>query len=182
MSKNIVVLVGSPRKSGNTEILADAFMKGAVSVGNTVKKLCLWEKKILPCVDCKYCYRNDGQCILQDDMKEVYEELKKADVIVFASPVYFYGFSAQLKGCIDRLHNPIRNDFKIKYAVLLSVCADKGLEVFEPMAATYQAIIKYLGWKDVGQVFIDGVEDKGAIVEHEKLEEAELIGKGLFQI
>lgn len=180
MSKYIVVLVGSPRKNGNTEILADAFIKGAISEGNTVKKICLGEKKISPCVDCKYCYRNDGQCILQDDMDEVYTQMMKADAIVFASPVYFYGFSAQMKSVIDRLHNPVRDKFKIKDAALLSVCADEGQEVFQPMLVTYQAIIKYLDWKDVGQVLIDGVEDKGTIADHENLKEAELLGKRAF--
>lgn len=179
MSKYIVILIGSPRKNGNTEILSDAYIKGAVSAGNTVKKICLGQKKISPCIDCKYCYRNDGKCIIQDDMEEVYEELTKADVIVLASPVYFYGFSAQLKCCIDRMHNPVRNKFKIKHAVLLSVCADEGLEVFEPMLVMYQAIIKYLDWKDFGQILIDGVEDKGTVVEHVKLKEAELLGKRL---
>ncbi len=176
MLKYIVVLVGSPRKNGNTEILADSFINGAVSAGNIVKKICLSEKKISPCIDCKYCYRNEGKCIMQDDMKEIYEELTKADEIVFASPVYFYGFTAQLKCCIDRLHNPVRNNFNIKYAILLSVCADKGQDVFKPMVETYQAIIKYLDWKDIGQVLIDGVEDKGTIVQHEKLKEAERLG------
>ncbi|MGB4658633.1 MAG: flavodoxin family protein [Mobilitalea sp.] len=177
MSDYIVVLVGSSRKNGNTEILADTFIAGAFSSGNKIKKICLSEKKVLPCTDCKYCYRNDGVCILQDDMKNIYKELMKADLIVFASPVYFYGFSAQMKCCIDRLHNPIRKKFNIKYSALLSVCADEGQEVFKPMSDTYQAMIQYLGWKDIGHILIDGIEDKGTIVGHANLKDAEILGK-----
>jgi len=177
MSDYIVVLVGSPRKNGNTEILADSFIKGATSVGNMVKKICLSEMKVLPCKDCGYCDRNEGKCILQDDMKEIYIELTKADLIVFASPVYFYGFSAQIKCCIDRLHNPIRKNFNIKYAALLSVCADDGQEVFKPMLDMYQAMIRYLDWKDIGHVFINGVEKKEKIIGDTNLQDAEILGK-----
>lgn len=180
MLKQIVVLVGSPRENGNTHMLADAFIKGALSAGCKVKKVSICDKKILPCLDCKHCYRNVGQCILKDDMQEIYEELIKADVIVLASPVYFYGFSAQLKSCIDRLHNPIRNTFKIKHAALLAVCADDGKETFVPMAQTYQAIIGYLGWQDIGRILIDRVEEKGAVAGRVGLKEAESLGKSVF--
>ena len=97
MAKNIVVITGSPRKNGNTEILADAFIKGAKSSGNTVAKINSGNLKINGCTDCKYCFTHDGICVQRDGMDEVYPLLRKADMIVFASPVYSMALRHKLK-------------------------------------------------------------------------------------
>ena len=136
MTKNILVLVGSPRHNGNTELLADVFIKGAVEEGNKVTKYVLQGKKILPCIDCQACFKT-GKCILEDDMDEVYELLRTTNILVLASPVYFYGISAQLKALLDRLHNPVRDTFPINSSVLLSVCADTA-EAFIPSIAMFK--------------------------------------------
>lgn len=177
MEKRITLLIGSARKNGNTEILADAFCKGIQEAGNTVHKITLFNRNIKGCLDCKYCYKHEGTCVLKDDMPEVYAALKETDLLVIASPVYFYNFSAQLKAVFDRMHNPIREEFPIKEVVLLSVCADQGMEVFHPLIETYKAINQYLGWEDKGSICVDGVEDKGKIIGHEKLKLAEELGR-----
>ena len=191
MEKRITLLIGSARKNGNTEILADAFCKGVQEAGNTVYKITLFNKNIKGCLDCQYCYKHEGTCVLKDDMQEIYMVLKETDLLVIASPVYFYNFSAQLKAVFDRLHNPIREKFPIKETVLLSVCADQGMEVFHPMIQTYKAIDQYLGWdrktfsdvlknlgwEDKGSICVDEVEDKGKIIGHEKLKLAEELGR-----
>jgi len=176
MAKNILVLVGSPRHNGNTELLADAFIKGAIEDGNTVTKYALQGKKILPCTDCQACYKT-GQCILQDDMNEVYGLLRSTDILVLASPVYFYGISAQLKALLDRLHNPVRDTFPIKASLLLSVCADNDDEAFIPSIAMYKAIGRYLGWEDKGIVTAGYVENKGDIAGRAELNLAYELGK-----
>lgn len=177
MGKKVLVLCGSSRKDGNTERLAQAFIEGARSAGNEVEKIGLCQMNILPCIDCKYCYRHEGQCILKDDMQKIYEELKAAEVLVLASPVYFYNFPSKLKAVIDRLHNPIRDTFRIKETCLLTAYADQGAEVCEPMIKTYKAIADYLGWKNIGIVYADGVEEKGSINGKEALKVAEQLGK-----
>ena len=177
MAKKILVLCGSSRKGGNTDILAQAFIKGAKSSGNEVEKLNLCQMSIQPCIDCKYCYTHEGKCVLKDDMEEVYEKLRETELLVLAAPVYFYNFPSRLKAVIDRLHNPIRETFRIKETCLLTAYADQGAAVCEPMVKTYEAIAAYLNWRNIGIIYADGVEEKGSIVGREELKAAEQLGK-----
>ena len=119
---NIIVLSGSPRKGGNTDLLVDAFVKGAEK-NNNVEVVSVADYKVNPCIGCNSCFDRAGhECFQQDDMQIVYDKLKCADVIVVASPVYFYGVSAQLKAIIDRLHTSVRNDFKVKKLMNQKIC------------------------------------------------------------
>lgn len=100
----IIVLVGSVRKGGNTELLAKAFADGA-GQKHDVELVSVADYSIHPCVGCNGCYTSEGhRCVQRDDMDIIYEKLRQADIVIIASPVYFYGISAQLKGLIDRLH------------------------------------------------------------------------------
>ena len=102
MSKKVLILSGSPRKGGNSDVLCDAFMKGAQEAGNEVEKIFLRSKKIGYCNACYYCKKSGGVCAIKDDMAEILEKMHWADVIVMASPVYFYSIDAQMKTVIDR--------------------------------------------------------------------------------
>lgn len=88
--KKVLVLSSSPRKGGNSDILCDEFILGAKESGNDVEKIFLKDKKINYCVACEYCTKNNGICIQKDDMAEILDKMVKADVIVMATPVYFY--------------------------------------------------------------------------------------------
>ena len=101
MSKNVIVISASPRKGGNSDVLCDEFIKGAKEAGNTVRKIFLKEKKINYCMGCGVC-NSTHKCVQQDDMKEILDSMVDADVIVLATPVYFYTMDAQLKTLIDR--------------------------------------------------------------------------------
>ena len=110
---NILILTGSPRHGGNTDLLAEAFAKGA-STNHCVDIVSVGDYKVNPCMGCNACFKNDANiCCQKDDMQVIYNKLAQADMLVIASPVYFYGLSAQLKAVIDRCHNPIRNTFHI---------------------------------------------------------------------
>ena len=100
----IVVLNGSPRKGGNTEIMTQAFTKGAEKKGHEVVNLPVGTMKIRGCMACEYCFSHNGECAQKDDMTQVYAELKDADMVVFASPIYWFDITAQLKAVIDRLY------------------------------------------------------------------------------
>ena len=102
MRKAVLILSGSPRKGGNSNLLCDEFLRGAREAGNQVEKIFLRSKKIAPCNACYFCKRSGGQCAIQDDMAEVLDKMQAADVIVMASPVYFYSIDAQMKAVIDR--------------------------------------------------------------------------------
>lgn len=102
MSKKVLILSGSPRKSGNSDLLCDEFSRGAQEAGHSVEKIRVAEKKVAPCSACYYCRKSGGACVHQDDMAEVLQKMIDADVLVLASPVYFYSIDAQLKAVIDR--------------------------------------------------------------------------------
>lgn len=102
MSKKVLILSGSPRKGGNSDLLCDEFLRGAVESGNEVEKIRVAAKKIAPCSACYHCRDHGGTCVHSDDMAQVLQKMIDADVIVLASPVYFYSIDAQLKAVIDR--------------------------------------------------------------------------------
>ena len=177
MSK-IAVLIGSPRKNGNTEILANSFISGVDKQKNSIEVIHVIGKKVNGCIACDYCYRDSQHnCVQKDDMQEIYEKLKDADVIVIATPIYFYGISSQLKCIIDRLHNPIRNTFKVKELVLLAVCADTIPTVFDSVQTMYSLILSYFSLKDAGVITVYGVSDKGDILGNPALTEATKLGE-----
>lgn len=135
---NIIVLSGSVRKGGNTELLVQAFVDGAKK-NNNVEVISVADYKVNPCIGCNTCFDREGhECFQKDDMTKVYEKLKMADVLVIASPVYFYGVSAQLKALIDRLHTPMRNEFKIKKLALILVGAAALPELFDARKSLFK--------------------------------------------
>lgn len=101
MSKNVLIISSSPRKGGNSDTLCNRFMEGAVESGHTVEKIFLKDKKINYCTGCGYCFETH-QCSQKDDMSEILDKMIAADVIVMATPVYFYSMCAQMKTFIDR--------------------------------------------------------------------------------
>lgn len=164
MAKRIVLFQASPRKNGNTERLANAFIEGAKESGNTVTKFDVGRMKISGCSDCKYCFSHLGECARKDDMNEIYDALYKADMVVFASPVYWHGMTAQLKAAIDRMNVGTAKPMPIKSAALLVVYGDTDTEAVEPTISHYKAITKYMGWKDSGIITQSNVMDKESCV------------------
>ena len=102
MSKKVLILSGSPRKGGNSDNLCDEFARGAQEAGHEVEKIHVAAKKVAPCSACYYCRDHGGECARKDDMTDILQKMIDADVIVLASPVYFYSIDAQLKAVIDR--------------------------------------------------------------------------------
>ena len=101
--KKVLILEGSPRRNGNSAILSDEFARGAEETGCSLEKIQVAHKKVAGCLGCNACYRNGGVCVQKDDMAEIREKMLAADVIVLASPIYFYSMSAQMKAVIDRM-------------------------------------------------------------------------------
>lgn len=178
MPIDILVLVGSPRKDGNTEKLADAFIEGALKNGNNITKIELRKLKINGCLGCRYCLSHEGKCVQRDDMDKIYPLIDNADMIVFATPVYFYTMSAQIKAVVDRLYAKHNFDYRISKCVLLSVAADDG-DVFEPLIDTYKHTASYLKWENVGIVTVKSVSDKGNIMGRDELLMAEQLGESI---
>lgn len=178
----VLGLQGSPRIKGNTAMLLDAFLREAERAGARTVSLDVARKKISPCLECGTCEKR-GFCPIDDDMQEVYPLLRHADIIVAATPVFFYGVTAQLKALIDRtqalwsrryvlgLRDPGR---KWRQGVSLAVGATKGKNLFEGIDLTMKYFFDAVGANFAGSVGYKQIEGPGDIARHPTaLEDAE---------
>lgn len=175
----IVVLTGSPRRNGNTNHLAGQFIKGAEEAGHEVYRFDCAQRKVSSCIACNRCGMN-GQCIFNDDFEELRPHLVAADMVVFATPMYYFGFSSQLKTVIDRfyaLNGQIKGS--VKRSALLMAYADTAPKEAEPMLSHYHTLLQYLGWKDCGTVVAEGMWPAGAVNGTEYSRQAYKLGRNL---
>ena len=181
--KNILVLTGSPRRNGNSDRMADAFIKGAISVGHEVIKFEASRKDIDGCKACKTCWSKGKPCSFQDDFDELAPLLEAADVIVFSTPLYWFSFSSQIKAAIDKMYaymgKNCKRPLKIKESLLLVCGADEGMKIFDGIIATYREIAHYMKWEDKGVLAVPKVNEKGDIEATDALVKAEEYGKSL---
>ena len=176
---NILILSGSPRKNDNTDLLVEAFSKGA-SEKHHVEVVSVHDFKVNPCMGYNACFTSEGNvCVQKDDMSLIYGKLSNADMLVIASPVYFYGLSAQLKAVIDRCHNPIRDTFHIQKAALILVGAASLPELFDSILTQYQLCLNFFHVEDAGHVLVRGAKEKGGVRGTRALEEAEELGRAV---
>ncbi len=112
-------------------------------------------------------------------MAIIYEKLREADTVVIASPVYFYGISAQLKALTDRLHTPMRNSFPIRRLGLILVGAAELPDLFDPILLQYRMILRFFGLEDIGTVLVSGAKEKGDVLLGEGVKRACELGKQL---
>ena len=177
----ILVLCGSPHKNGTTNALADAFLSGVDRTRHTVEKVQISEKNIAPCLGCEYCKHNEGSCVQKDDMQYLLPAILEADLIVFASPIYYFGFSAQLKCVIDRFY-AVNAQLKLqteKKAILLTAGGGKEEWIPEGIFANYHTMLRYLHWTSLGQICALGCHVKEHLENSVFLEEARKLGAGL---
>ena len=172
----ILVLTGSPRKGGNSATLADHFIKGAKEAGHSIERFDAAFKKVHPCIACNSCGM-DGPCVFKDDFEFVRKHIVDADCVVFATPMYYFGISSQLKAVIDRFYAINGSIHVPKKAVLLMTYANTAASEAVPIKSHYEVLLKYLGWTDAGQVIAPGVWPVGAIDRTKYPEQAYQLGK-----
>ncbi len=176
--KKVAVISTSPRLHSNSDILADAFIKGTKESGNEVVKISLREKDIKFCKGCFACHKAGG-CVIKDDAAEICSIVKEADVVVWATPIYYYSVSGQMKTMIDRLNPLYETDYKFRDVYLLTTAADD-----EP-GTPDRAVAVASGWIDcfperqlAGTLFCGGVNESGEIMRHpDILAQATQMGK-----
>jgi len=176
MSKKVLILSGSPRKGGNSDILCDEFAKGARKAGHTVEKIRVAEKNIGYCRACYAC-RDTGVCAIKDDMADVMQKIIDADVLVLASPVYFYSIDAQLKTLIDRTVARWTEvtDKEFYYIV---TAADGEKEAAETTVACFRGYAECVeGAKEMGIIYGMGVYEKGEVRNSAATSDAYEMGK-----
>lgn len=177
--KKVLILSGSPRKEGNSDILCDEFSRGATEAGNMVEKIRVAEKNIGYCRACYYCRDHRGECVVRDDMAEVLQKMIDADVIVLASPVYFYSVDAQLKALIDRTVARWL-EVKDKEFYYIVTCADEERESAETTLACFRGYADCVeGAVEKGVIYGTGVYEKGSVRSSRALNEAYLAGKNV---
>ena len=176
MAKNILLVHASPRKKGNSDMLADWFERGATEAGNAVTRIAVGQAKIAGCMACEYCFAHDGECVNQDDMQEFYPLLREADVIVYATPMYFYNFPSQLRAFQDRMFCGIAKPFGIKQTALLLCFEDKDITTADAAVGTFRQCASYCKREILGEVIVNGVYEKGAIAGNPGLQEAYQLG------
>lgn len=179
MSKKVLVISTSPRKGGNSETLADEFIRGAREAGNDVEKVTLYDKDIRFCKGCLVC-QNTQRCVIHDDADTVVQNMLPADAIVFATPIYYYGMCGQMKTLLDRANPLFSADYRFRDIYLLAAAAEEDGHTVDGAVTGLQ------GWIDcfekvrlAGTVFAGGVTAVGEIQNHPALKQAYELGKNM---
>ena len=177
MEKKVLIISTSLRKNGNSDMLAQAFARGAEESGNDVEIVSLADKKIAFCRGCFACQKT-GRCIIGDDAVQITEKIAEAEAVVWATPIYYYEMTGQMKTMIDRANALFVKDYKFHDIYMLSTAAE------EDESACERAITGLKGWiacfpksRFAGSVFAGGVTDKGDISGHKALDEAYDLGR-----
>ena len=177
--KRVVVISTSLRRGSNSDKLADKFVEGAAAAGNDVEKVSLTGKDIQFCKGCLACQKL-GKCIIQDDVNDIMAKVVEADVVAWATPIYYYEMSGQMKTLIDRLNAMYPLDYKFRDVYLLTTAAEDEEETPK------RAEAGLTGWIDcypksrlAGTLFCGGVNDPNEIEGNVKLQEAFELGKSI---
>jgi multimeric flavodoxin WrbA len=175
----ITALMGSPRRTGNTDLLVDQVLKGAESRGYSGEKIYLYDYHISPCLDCRGCKKGNFSCTLEDGMLEIYSRLSDADVIVFGTPVYWYGPTGKMKLLIDRLRPFIASKkLQRKRGILVSP-SEEGASCCGPMVEMFRMSFGYLGMELAGSLLAKAYERGEIRAQPEELRRAWELGASL---
>lgn len=179
MSKKVLVISTSPRKGGNSETLADKFIRGAREAGNDVEKVTLYDKDIRFCKGCLVC-QSTQRYVIHDDADTIVQNMLTADAIVFATPIYYYGMCGQMKTLLDRANPLFPTDYRFRDIYLLAAAAEEDGHTVDGAVTGLQ------GWIDcfekarlAGTVFAGGVTAVGEIQNHPALKQAYELGRNM---
>ncbi|MBN1786237.1 MAG: flavodoxin family protein [Candidatus Methanofastidiosa archaeon] len=164
----VVAIIGSPRKRGNTDILVGSILEGANSQGHNIEKHYLYDLDIGPCIDCRKCQADGHECYAKDDMEGIYCSLRAADVIIFGTPLYWYGASAPMKAFIDRLRPFVSSrGLEGKKAVVV-IPSEEGADACSHLMGMFKLSFRYLGIELLDSILAKAYE-KGEVAEQKDL-------------
>ena len=175
----ITVLFGSPNRHGSTSILVENFVRGATEAGHECEVLDVCHMNIHPCTGCVAC-DYEGPCVQKDDVEQIRAKLVASEMVVFATPLYYYGMSAQLKIVVDRFcaYNSSLNSKHLKSA-LLTVAWNADDWTFEALEAHYKTLVRYINFEDKGMILGYGCGSPAMTQRSRYPEEAYKLGRGL---
>jgi multimeric flavodoxin WrbA len=179
MSEKITVLMGSPNRNGSTGILVESFVQGAEASGHDCEIIDVCHGNIHPCTGCVRC-GYEGLCVQKDDVEMIRQKLLRSDMVVFATPLYYYGMTAQLKTVVDRFcaYNSSLNRRHLKSA-LLTVAWNADDWTFDALEAHYKTLVRYINLEDKGMVLGYGCGSPSMTKRSKYPEEAYRLGKRL---
>jgi len=193
MKIKVLGIAGSPRRGGNTDLLLDEALRGAKEAGAEVEKIYARDYKITPCIECNSCFKQ-GECIIKDEMHQIYPKLLEADRIIFASPIFFMGITGWAKALIDRCQALWAKKYILKEplveperksqrkGIFISVGGTKGKSLFEGATRTIKTFFDAIDVTYSGELFYRSIDDKGEIKEHPTaLQEAYEAGRKLVK-
>ncbi len=179
--KKALILMGSGRKGGNTDLLSESFADGVRKEGHTVEKIYLLDKRIGPCLGCGNCQQEGASCVQKDDMLEIYEKILAADAIVLASPIYYDSWTGLMKLVLDRT-TALEKSMKDKQFYLLSACGsgnEEGVATMKDCFEKYVGSFAAMGNRTWGSVFGFGTDGAGDIKGTSALKAALEMGKSI---
>lgn len=178
MSKTILVLTGSPRAGGNSDQLADAFIRGAMSAGKGILRFDAGRKEIGPCQGCQTCANGNGACAAPDDYAELAGYLHQADAVAIFTPLYWYNWPAPLKAAIDKFFAFYCSgtQTRVKESILV-VCGESAkVEDYDCIVKTYEHTAELMHWENKGHIVVPGVGEAGAVQNTPAIAGMEKIG------
>lgn len=175
----IIVLFGSPNRKGSTNILVEEFKRGAEEAGHMVEVIDVCHADIHPCIGCVAC-GYEGPCVQKDDVEMIRHKLLASDMVVFATPLYYYGMSAQLKTVVDRFcaYNSSLNGRNLRSA-LLTVAWNADDWTFEALITHYKTLVRYINFDDKGMILGYGCGSPSMTQRSRYLKDAYSLGKSL---
>ena len=176
----IVVITGSPHKAGTTALLADSFIEGAKAAGHEIVRFDAASERVHPCIGCDVCQKTGDGCVYKDSMEKLNPELLSADLIALVSPLYYFGFTAQIKNVLDRFYanNAAILEQRFK-AVLITAGADNEAWVMDAINAHFDAMCRYTNWQACGRVLALGAATREDVQNSEYPELARRLGASL---
>lgn len=166
MSKNVLIISASPRKGGNSEILCDKFIEGLKESNHNIEQVFLRDKKINFCYACEVCTKNGGHCFQKDDVNEIMEKMSKSNVIVMATPVYYFTMNGQMKTLIDRSISALQN-LKNKEFYFIITGSSPNKEDMKLTVDTFRGFT----------ICLEGAVEKGIIYGTDALEKGDILNK-----
>lgn len=177
---NVLVVTGSPREGGNSEILADAFCEGACAAGHAIRRIDAGRARIEACRACYSCIENGGTCCVDDDMQRFYCDLEWCDTLVFAFPLYWFSCTAQIKAFIDRMFCGVGGrPFGVKKVALICPFEDSDIHKADGLVKSFQIYADYCGYELVGTLLAPCVNKMGDALKSPALAEAYQLGERL---
>jgi multimeric flavodoxin WrbA len=179
MGKKIVIISTSLRADSNSDILAEAFAEGAREAGHDVEKISLSGRQIAFCRGCLACQKTK-HCVIRDDADEITRKMEQADVLAFATPIYYYEMSGQMKTMLDRSNPLYVSDYKFRDVYFLATAAEDGAHVCDRAVSGLEGWIACFEHAQLsGVIFGGGVTETGEIRGHESVEKAYSAGKNI---